>query len=351
MFDDASYCNRVKRDALGRDITTLEVGGPIDFIVEVLSVEELADVVRRTKYAALPLIVIGEGSNIIVGDDGLRGVVVILKMKSCKIEENDNAAMVTVEAGVRWDDFVKNMVEEGYSGVEAMSGVPGTVGASPVQNIGCYGEELSDVFIELLAYDTIEEKLVTLSKKQCKFGYRTSFFKRDESRRYIILSIKLELTSGLHKISQYPDLQAYFLENKINAPSLADVREAVLSIRRGKSMVLDKSDVNTKSVGSFFTNPIISKNRLEKIQTKYGEVPYYNLASGEVKIPAAWLVEKSGFKKGYREGAVGISSNHSLAIINLAGASAADILKLSDKIHEQVFKNFGVDLQKEPQVL
>lgn len=351
MFSDATYSGRVKKQLPASDFTTLRVGGPVDYFVEVISLEELLDVVNRAKQANAKLVVLGEGSNVIIKDEGIRGVVVKLEMSQQKIEETDDSVLVTVEAGVNWDQFVGDMVANGFAGVEAMSGVPGTVGAAPVQNIGCYGQELADVFVSLLAYDTVQNRLVTFTKKQCKFGYRTSCFKQDKARRYIIVSLTLELSRQFHKVPRYPDVEAYFLNKKIAKPTVKDVRQAVLEIRRNKSMVLDENDVNTRSVGSFFTNPVVSTKKLAEMVATYGEVPHYMLDGDLVKIPAAWLVERAGFVKGFVSGNVGISAHHSLAIINRGGATASEILSLGEQIQEEVLKVFGIELIREPQII
>jgi UDP-N-acetylmuramate dehydrogenase len=351
MFNSASYFDRVKTNVSADNLTTLKVGGPIDYLVDVKSIDELVDVVDRAKKNKYPVVVLGQGSNVIVSDEGLRGVVVRLQMFGSKVDENDDTVKVEVEAGVLWDEFVKDMVSQGFAGVEAISGVPGTVGAAPVQNIGCYGQELADTFVELTAYDTKEQKIVTYRKEQCKFGYRSSFFKKDPTRRYIILSVTLELSKGFLKMPQYPDVQTFFLKNKIMSPSLSDLRSAILEIRRSKSMLLDESDINSHSVGSFFTNPIINRFNFRKLQSKFGDIPYYDVSENEVKIPAAWLVEKAGFVKGYTSGKVGISSKHSLAIINLGGGSTKDVLDLADKIQHQVYESFGINIDKEPVLL
>lgn len=351
MFSDATYRDRVRTQVPLSELTTMRVGGPVDYLVEVQSIDELKDVVRRVKNAGARLLPLGEGSNIIVVDEGVRGVAVRLLMDDISISDNDNGVLVKVGAGLPWDDLVEKMVEQGLGGIEAMSGVPGTVGASPVQNIGCYGQELSDTFVSLEAYDIEAEQLVTFTREQCQFSYRSSIFKTSTKHRYIILSVTLQLQRVQQSAPRYPDVQAYLLEQRITEPTIRDIRQAVLAVRQAKSMVLSDDDPNTRSVGSFFTNPIVTVEQSNTLLHTYPDMPHYFLSDGMVKIPAAWLVERAGFVKGYTEGNVGISSRHSLAIVNKGNATADEVIALGQAIERQVKKVFGIELHREPQII
>lgn len=351
MFSDATYRDRVRTQVPLRELTTMRVGGPVDYLVDVQSLDELKDVVHRVKTAGARLLPLGEGSNIIVVDEGVRGVAIRLQMADIDIIENDDGILVKVGSGLLWDALVEKMVEQGLGGIEAMSGVPGTVGASPVQNIGCYGQELSDTFVSLEAYDIEQEQLVTFNREQCQFSYRSSIFKTATDHRYIILSVTFKLYRTQRSAPRYPDVQAYLLEKRITTPTISDIRQAVLSVRHAKSMVLDESDPNTRSVGSFFTNPIVTVEQSNTLLQTYPDMPHYSLPDGMVKIPAAWLVERAGFVKGYTDGNVGISSRHSLAVINKGNATADEVISLGHAIESQVGKVFGIKLQREPQII
>lgn len=351
MFSGASYLERVQTQVPLRQLTTLAVGGPVDWLVRVKNVAELQDVVMRARQHEAPILPLGEGSNIIVSDVGVRGVAVIVDFKQISQVNHAEHVVINVDAGVMWDDLVQYAVSNNLAGVEAMSGVPGTVGAAPVQNIGCYGQELSSVLVSLTALDTHTNQIKTFQNEDCRFSYRHSIFKDDLTHRYIILKTELKLSKKLLNIPRYPDIDTYLLNHKIVAPTVLDIRNAVLAVRRQKSMVLDENDPNTKSVGSFFTNPVIDEWQLQKLLHNYYNLPHWKLGDNEYKIPAAWLVERAGFTKGYHSNHVGISSNHSLAIINLGDATAAEVLELGEQISSTVKKVFGIELQREPQII
>lgn len=351
MFETASFKDAVRVSEPMSKHTTMRVGGPADFFVEIKNIKELEELIDICAKNMQKIYILGEGSNVIISDQGIRGVVVRLLMNNQVINEEGKDVVAKVEAGVLWDEFVKDMVERGYAGIEAMSGVPGTVGAAPVQNIGCYGQELSDTFVSLTAYDTRDNRLVVFDKNKCNFGYRTSFFKADRSRRYIIVSVAFKLAKQFHKVPRYPDIETYLLNKKITKPTVKDIRKAVLSIRKSKSMVLDDMDPNTTSVGSFFTNPVINENHLKNIKKDYPNIPYYSLPDGQIKLPVAWLVEACGFRKGHTEGDVGISTNHSLAIINKGQATTVEILDFAEKIKKTIFSVFKININIEPEII
>jgi UDP-N-acetylmuramate dehydrogenase len=262
------------------------------------------------------------------------------------IDLADGESVITASAGEDWDFFVAYCVNENLAGVECLSGIPGTVGGTPVQNVGAYGQEVSETTVSVRCFDRENNTIVTLSNEQCGFAYRTSILNTVERDRYVVISTTYSLAkNGRPKIA-YKDLIEHF---RGHSPTLAETREAVLSIRRSKSMVIDPTDPNRRSVGSFFKNPIVSQSKFDEIALKFDDnVPHFPALPSLVKIPAAWLIEQAGFHKGYLMGSVGLSTNHTLAIVNRGGATAADVLRLRDAIRSAVSSEFGVDLVQEP---
>lgn len=323
-------------------LTTLKVGGPARFFVRA---ENEVEVIRSFAYArknGLDVFVLGGGSNLLVSDGGFDGLVVQIGLRGVVVD----GSRVTAGAGEDWDAFVAFCVENNLAGLECLSGIPGFVGGTPVQNVGAYGQEVSESIASVRCFDRVSGEIVELTNSECEFSYRTSLFNSSAPGRFVVLSVAYDLIrNGSPKIA-YKDLKDHFSDR---APTLGETRTGVLEIRRAKSMVIDADDPNSRSAGSFFKNPIVETGQFEMIAADFnGGVPHFSAGVGKVKIPAAWLIEQSGFGKGYRRGNAGISTKHSLAIVNLGGASAAEIISLKEEIQAGVLQKFGILLQPEP---
>jgi UDP-N-acetylmuramate dehydrogenase len=328
--------------------------------VECHLADEVREVFRLARKRGVPVLVLGGGSNIIFSDAGFPGFVLRLAGGGFTFRETGDAMEVEAGAGVNWDALVTESVRRGCSGIECLSGIPGTVGATPIQNVGAYGQELADtlVGISCLARDTLER--VSFDRASLGLGYRTSRFKREDRDRYVVLDVTLRLRRNTVPALRYQEL-ADAVAEKGNLASLqpADavrlVRETVLAIRRRKAMVLDPADPDTRSVGSFFVNPVLSREGFAQLERRWkdmggsGPIPSFPAPDG-IKVPAAWLVEQAGFRKGYRKDEVGISHRHALALVNRGGTTAA-LLALARDIEQAVRQKFGVDLEREPVVV
>ena len=330
-------------------MTTLRVGGPARRYVVADTADEAIEVIREVDARSEKLLVIGGGSNLLVSDSGFDGTV--LRINDTTFENDSTVcagAFVTVGAGHPWDAFVEKCVNSGFIGVECLSGIPGTVGATPIQNVGAYGQDVSQTIARVRTWDRKDNKVVTHFAADCGFGYRNSKFKTDP-QRWVVLSVAFQLALGSNSAPvTYPELAKRLgIEVGKTAP-LTDVRQAVLEIRRSKAMVLDPSDHNTWSAGSFFTNPIVSAQVAGALPP---EAPRYPSESG-VKISAAWLVENSGLAKGFGLNArATLSTLHALSLTNRGGASAADILELKNAVQKAVRDKFGIELVPEPVIV
>jgi UDP-N-acetylmuramate dehydrogenase len=329
---------QVRRNAPLAELTTLAVGGPAERLVEVTDAAELVAAVRDADEAGRPLLVLGGGSNLIAPDEGWPGDVVAVRSRG--IERT--GGQLVVQAGEPWDDLVAATVEQGLAGIEALSGIPGSTGATPVQNVGAYGQEVAQVVTAVRVYDRAEKAEQVLTPAECGFAYRDSRLKR-EPGRFVVLEVTFVLEPGeLSRPVGYAEL-ARMLGVELGTPApLADVRAAVLELRRGKGMVWDPADPDSRSAGSFFTNPIVPA-----AQAVEG-CPSWPAGDGRVKLSAAWLVQHAGFGRGTREGRVGTSSRHSLALTTADGATAAELLAFADKVVATVHERFGVTLEREP---
>lgn len=332
-------------------LTTLGVGGDARFFCAAKSVQEVEQAVGFARDRRLKLFVLGGGSNVVVADAGFHGLV--LQVTLLEIEESTSPDTVRMDigAGVNWDEFVALAVARGFAGIECLSGIPGRVGGTPVQNVGAYGQEVSETIASVLAYDLHKAQVRELRKDECGFAYRSSIFNTSEQGRYIILRVRYELRPGAQPALRYADLQKHFAGPE-SKPSLSDVREAVLKIRASKGMVIDSNDPDSRSVGSFFKNPVLSAEGFKRLSEKAAarglKVPSYPALAQQSKVSAAWLVENSGFRKGYVKGRVAISSKHALAIVNRGGATAAEVIELRDAIQSSVKETWGVTLNSEP---
>lgn len=331
--------------------TTLKIGGNARLFVSAANEGQVAEAYRFAIQNGLDVFVLGGGSNVLIADSGFDGLVLQVALKGVSgFQEKDGTVYVTAQAGEDWDALVDACVAKNLQGVECLSGIPGFVGGTPVQNVGAYGQEVSETIVSVKAFDRKSGEILTLTNADCGFAYRTSIFNTSEKDRFIVLSVTYALTlNGDPKIT-YKDLKEIF---GARAPSLAEARQAVLNVRRAKSMVIDEADPNSRSAGSFFKNPIVTVGkfaRVREIAASMGieDVPTFPAGEGKVKIPAAWLIEQSGFAKGYRKGRAGLSTRHTLAIVNLGGAAAADVLALKDEVQARVWEVFSIKLKTEP---
>ncbi len=332
-------------------LTTMKVGGPARYFVENKTIAEVQGAVAFGRSRNLPLFVLGGGSNLVVSDAGWPGLV--LKVGITGIDErNENGkAIFDVGAGEEWDKFAARAVARNCAGVECLSGIPGSVGGTPVQNVGAYGQEASETIESVLTLDLRDDQIRELCGEACGFSYRTSIFNTSERGCYIILRVTYGLTPGGQPRIDYADLKRHF-SGWQQIPTLADTREAVRRIRASKAMLITPGDADARSVGSFFKNPVLSSEQHEDLSRRAAarglQIPSYPALDAQHKISAAWLVEHSGFSKGYDSGHVAISSKHALAIVNRGGATAADVVALKEHIQHRVQEIWGICLQPEP---
>jgi UDP-N-acetylmuramate dehydrogenase len=326
-------------------LTTLGIGGPARYFVEAHSADDICDALAFAREQELEVFTLGGGSNLVVADEGFNGLV--LKIGISDIAPQNN--VFTVGAGVNWDAFVSHAVQQNFAGIECLSGIPGTVGGTPVQNVGAYGQEVSETITEVEALDKISGEIVSFSNQDCGFAYRTSRFNTTERDRWIILRVSFALTPGGAPKLAYADLRRAFPNG---TPSLAEVRHTIIRIRGSKGMVLDPKDPDSRSAGSFFKNPVVTAEQYadvsERALARGLLVPNYPALGAQHKISAAWLIEQAGFSRGLTCGRVGVSSKHTLALVNLGGATASELIALKNRIQTAVHDQFGIDLKPEP---
>ena len=379
--------------------TTLGLGGPAARFVEADRDDQVVAEVREADASGEPVLVLGGGSNLVVADEGFPGTVVHVATRGVKITADNGGVTVAVAAGENWDPLVERCVDEGLSGLECLSGIPGLAGATPIQNVGAYGQEVAETIVAVRAYDRLRDTVTELANSDCGFGYRTSAFKRstvasraggargrgdgargrgDRGRgrgdgargraanpaaatgRFVVLGVTFRLArEPLSAPIRYGELARVLGTAEAGRVPLGDVRSAVLALRRGKGMVLDPADPDTRSAGSFFTNPVLDRRQFEEVRRRSAArsgrpadevaVPHFAAADGQVKVPAAWLIEQAGFTKGYSgDGSARISSKHTLALTNPGGASTASLVGLARQIRNGVQQAFGVELVSEP---
>jgi UDP-N-acetylmuramate dehydrogenase len=338
--------------------TTLGIGGPARWLLKITTEEDVVEAVRFARSQNLPMFVLGGGSNLLIADEGFPGVVLHMAIQGIS---QDGGALLRVAAGESWDALVQYTVERSLAGMECLAGIPGTVGGTPIQNVGAYGQEVSETIAGVRCFDTSTDTFVELSNAACGFSYRTSVLNTTMRGRYIVVRVDFQLQPGGAPKLAYADLRKHFglpvagvasaSQTKVD-PSLAEVAEAVRTIRRGKGMVFDPADSNSHSAGSFFRNPIVPAATLLHISKVTGvsvdTVPHWPAGDGKVKLPAAWLLERAGFVRGYILGNAGISTRHTLAIINRGGATAGDIISLRERIVTEIDSQFGIRLEQEP---
>ena len=331
--------------------TTLGVGGPARFFTEAHTEADLRDAIDLARSRNVPLFVLGGGSNLVVSDNGFEGVVVRVAIKGIDESDAGSKRLFQAGAGEDWDTFVAHAISKNCAGIECLSGIPGTVGATPVQNVGAYGQEVAETITNVYALDLELGEIEEFSNEACGFAYRTSVFNTVARGRYIILGVRFALEKNGEPKIEYRDLKQHFA-GPGGPPSLLEVRNAVRDIRHRKGMLIVEGDEDCRSAGSFFKNPIVSQSKFAEVSAiaeKRGlNPPSFPAPNGDIKIPAAWLVENSGFAKGTTRGRAGISRRHALAIVNLGGATAAEIVALKDEIQRSVVDHFGINLQPEP---
>ncbi len=343
------------------DHTTLGLGGPAKAFHSAATTDELVRLVTDAERTGERVLVLGGGSNLVVADDGFPGTVILVASQGVTLTEagtdpetGETVVLLRADAGVDWDPLVERAVAEGLNGIEFLSGIPGRVGSTPIQNVGAYGQDVSQTIREVLVLDRTTGDLVTMSNADCGFTYRDSSFKGHD--RYVVCEVVFELRRGpLSRPVRYAEVARTMGVEAGERVPLEKAREVVLGLRRGKGMVLDPADPDTRSAGSFFTNPILSPEQyaafreraLERLGTD-AQIPGHPDDEGNVKLSAAWLIDRAGFTKGYGDGPARISGKHTLALTNPGGASTADLLDLAREVRAGVEAAFGVRLVNEP---
>lgn len=322
------------------EFTTFGVGGPAALLSIAATDEDL--VAAATEGAVL----LAGGSNVLVSDRGLEHVALV---RNLGVSVADDGVTVTASAGEPWDSVPALAAERGLWGVECLSGIPGSVGATPVQNVGAYGQEVGDTIRDVDAWDLREGRRVTLQPAELAFGYRDSALKSAHPGRYVVLSVRFTLAREPGAAPRYKELAAALGPDGGATPR--QVRDTVIALRRKKGMVLDATDPDTRSAGSFFTNPVLRASAFEALAARFGDVPAHPGADGRTKVPAAWLIERAGFAKGHARGGAAISTKHALALTNRGDATAADVFALAREIRDGVAERLGVSLEPEPMLL
>jgi UDP-N-acetylmuramate dehydrogenase len=332
-------------------LTTLRVGGPARYFIEAQTIAEVTQAVDFSRSKSLPLFVLGGGSNLVISDKGWPGLALKIGITGINHRHGHDEVVFEAGAGEEWDKFVGLAVAHNCAGIECLSGIPGSVGGTPVQNVGAYGQEVANTIESVLVLDLRDGQLHELCNEACAFNYRTSVFNTTERGRYIILRVNYVLKHGGEAYIAYADLKRYFAGWSEN-PSLANTRDAVRKIRAGKGMVLTQGDDDCRSAGSFFKNPILSVDQYARLTARAAAknlvIPSYPALDAQKKVSAAWLVEHSGFSRGYGQGPVGISRKHALAIVNRGNATAADVVAFMEDVRQRVEDIWGVLLETEP---
>jgi UDP-N-acetylmuramate dehydrogenase len=331
-----------------KEFTTMRLGGPARHLVIVNSRDELVQTVAWAEEQSLPIFVLGEGSNVIVRDQGFNGLIIVNRITGFDADEDGpDHVLLKIGAGENWDEAVKRSVDMGLSGIEAMSYIPGTAGATPVQNVGAYGQEISDTFVELEAYDLLTHGFVRIRKDECGFSYRNSNFKSTEERRYIIVSVILRLSREPLSPPFYEALQRYFDDNGITSGfTPQSIRDAVIAIRT-KKLPDPKQVANT---GSFFKNPIVTGPVYEKLAAEFPEIRGYDMPDGRVKLAAGWLIEQAGLKGASAHG-MKTYENNALVFVNESAQTYQDLLGFKNEVTQKVQAKFGITLEQEPELL
>jgi UDP-N-acetylmuramate dehydrogenase len=339
---------RIEENVSLAPLTTIGIGGPARFFCRATSVDEAGEALAWATERKLPVFVMGGGSNLLISDDGFAGLVLKTDLCGVTVESEDEFATVRVAAGEPWDPFVERAVQSGWAGIECLSGIPGSTGATPIQNVGAYGQDVSETIIRVEVLDRTTGLVQSFTNEECRFGYRSSRFKNDERDRYIVVSVTFRLKKNGPATVRYPELQRYLDERHVSLHDLETVREAVIAIRKRKGMVIDAADPDTRSDGSFFMNPVLAADEFARFKSVADGAPGFPSADGSVKVSAAWLIENAGFHKAFVHGNVGLSSKHSLAVINRGGGTAREVVELVEMIQNGVRQKFGVEIHPEP---
>lgn len=327
-----------------KQYTTMKLGGEARYMATADSASDVVSLYRNARKENLPIFVLGGGSNVITHDEVFEGIVLLNKIKGFEIiSETDETTDVKIGAGEVWDEVVEKTIGLGLQGVEAMSGIPGTAGAAPVQNVGAYGQEIADTLISLEAYDSKTDTIVTISADECDFSYRNSIFRDKEKGRYCILNITLRLNKAEPKPPYYASLQRYIDENDIREVNLSVIRVAVLNIRLEK--LPDPAEL--PSAGSFFKNALVEKWKLEELQKEYSDIPNYAMSDGKYKIPTGWLIDKAGLR-GYRSHGMRVYEKNALVLVNDSATGYDDLAAIREEIVQIVFDKFGIKIEQEP---
>lgn len=347
---------RIEENKQLAPLTTLGIGGPARWFVSAESEADISESAAWARREGVPLFVLGGGSNLLVADAGFDGLVAHIALKGIQVQEgvaDSSERIYRVAAGEGWDQFVRRTVVDDCAGLECLAGIPGTVGGTPVQNVGAYGQEVSGVIDRVRAFDLLKHAFVEFTATDCAFGYRTSRFNTSDRGRYAVTGVDYRLKLHGDATLKYADLQKAFAADIM--PTLREVAETVRTIRRSKGMLIVEGDPDSRSAGSFFKNPIVTLEDVGRVASAAGvEPPRFPAGpdkEGCAKLPAAWLIEKAGYAKGYTLGCVGISSKHTLALVNRGDATAAEIMALADKIRDAVEGQFGIQLHVEPVML
>jgi len=327
-----------------KQYTTMKLGGEARYMATADSPGDVVSLYRNARKENLPIFVLGGGSNVITHDEVFEGIVLLNKIKGFEvISETDETTDVKIGAGEVWDEVVEKAIGLGLQGIEAMSGIPGTAGAAPVQNVGAYGQEIADTLISLEAYDSKTDTIVTISADECDFSYRNSIFRDKEKGRYCILNITLRLNKAEPKPPYYASLQKYIDDNDIREVNLSVIRVAVLNIRSEK--LPDPAEL--PSAGSFFKNALVEKWKLEELQKEYSDIPNYAMSDGRYKIPTGWLIDKAGLR-GYRSHGMRVYEKNALVLVNDSATGYDDLAAIREEIVQIVFDKFGIKIEQEP---
>ena len=331
------------------NFTTLKVGGPAQKIVHAHTEDELVEFVKAADKAGEQVLILGGGSNLLISDAGFAGTVIRVESKGNALDYDAcSGGMIEVSAGEDWDKFVALTIEKGFADLESLSGIPGTIGGAPIQNIGAYGHEVRETIARVKAYDRTKGEITTFTNEQCRFSYRNSVFKA-EAGRYVILNVTFQLRKGEKSLPiTYAELAKFLSINIGDRAPVVEVRKAVLQLRGRKGMLIDAGDVNSNSAGSFFVNPILNKEIADKLPA---DAPRWPQTDGRIKTSAAWLMEHAGVNKGEKLAGAQISNKHVLALTNSGDATAGDIVELAKMARAKVFKKFGVKLEAEVQLV
>ena len=331
-------------------LTTFQIGGAARWFVKIRTEDELVGALDWARSERCPVVPLGGGSNLLVSDRGYPGLVIQIGILGVE----QQGAKLDVAAGEGWDRLVDLSVERDLAGMECLAGIPGSVGATPIQNVGAYGQEVAQTISSVRAFDRQELGFVEIPAAECRFRYRGSLFNQDQPGRYIVTRVRFQMRPDAAPELRYADLQRAFPQGRA-APSLAEVAAEVRSIRRSKGMMISPGDPDTQGAGSYFKNPVVNSELLPEIAQRAGaepaSVPSYPAEAGKVKLSAAWLVERSGFSKGFALGNAGLSTRHTLALTNRGGATCAEILDLEQHIRGRVGQTFGITLEREPILL